>query len=74
MRSSSSASSGETPSSVAVVRAPEDHFALALVIARRAAGGALHARDLAAHRLALGDQLEEVAVDPVQARAQIVQA
>src|SRR5205814_297042 len=50
-----------------------DHLALALVVARRPPGGALDARDLLAHGLALGHQCDQLAVELAQAPAQIVQ-
>ncbi len=50
----------------------EDHLALAAKIAGRVAGGALGARHLLGQALALGDELDELAVDLGQALAQLL--
>src|SRR5438132_842521 len=51
----------------------EDHLALAPVVARRLTRGALDARHFLAHRLALGDERDQLAVDVGQAPAQVLQ-
>jgi len=50
-----------------------DHLALALVVARRLAGRALDVRHLFAQRLALGYELDELAVEIVHSLAEILQ-
>src|SRR5947208_1500964 len=48
-------------------------LALAPVVARRLTRGALDARHFLAHRLALGDERDQLAVDVGQAPAQVLQ-
>jgi len=52
---------------------PQDHLALALIVARRPSGGALDARDLLAHGLALGHQRDQLAVELGHSPAQVLQ-
>ena len=68
-----SATCGETPYCLAGLARREQHLALAVVVARGLAGGALGARHLAAGLLPLADQLEDLAVEFVDPAAQVVE-
>jgi hypothetical protein len=48
----------------------QQHFTFAPVVARRLPGRAFHRGDLAAERLALGDETEELEVDDVETGAE----
>jgi hypothetical protein len=52
---------------------PHDHLALAPIVAGRIAGRALHARDLAAGGLSLGNDLQQLPVQPIELAAQFIQ-
>jgi hypothetical protein len=52
---------------------PEDHLALARIIARRVAGGAFDARDLAAGVLPLRDDVQQLAIQLIQMPPQLVE-
>ena len=68
-RSTDSASDGDTPSDSRSGARLQEHVALAPEIPRRPALRAFHFRDLAAQRLPLGDERQQLPIERAQAFA-----
>ena len=68
-----SASCGATPCWLRRFARRQQHFALAVVVARRLAGGALGARHFAAGFLPFADQFQNLTVEFVDPAAQVVE-